>query len=424
MNTVYVNTPEISVDAMNRMSKRLVGHGERVAYMLMQILESDPNFDEEALCRLVWTILFHDIGLFHEIDGKTLEDRENDTRFSHAEYGYLFLKYFSPFPEFIDVVRFHHAEWEEIDRAELSPELKKVIRYIRLVDAADLYGIERHEKDLSICFAHAINERCDQQTVEKCLAMVSHMKNHELPSLEDIHEILLAKLRQMHTTEQEEEGMLRTLINAIDFRSHYTAIHCSIMVKVSDRLGDLAQLNAEERQKLHIGAMLHDLGKISIPLTILESSGKLQGEDWEIMKSHVSITEEILKERVDDDILQIAIRHHETLDGNGYPKQLNADHLTQSQRMVAVADIISALSEERSYKKAFPPEKILEILDSMQQSGKICGEVLGIVKQHPDEIFQTARRANQEAVSVYNHIMEDYRRTIGVLPSYQNTNQS
>ena len=81
--------------------------------------------------------------------------------------------------------------------------------------------------------------------------------------------------------------------------------------------------------------MMHDLGKISIPFRILESSGKLEGEDWEIMKSHVGITEELLFGRIDEEILQTAVRHHETIDGKGYPKQIDGNSLTKSQRIAA-----------------------------------------------------------------------------------------
>ena len=369
------------------------------------------------MCKLVWTTLFHDIGLFHKIEGQELDVAENDGGYSHAEYGYLFLRQFSPFPEYAKLVRYHHADWEQIEEAQdLSEPFKRVVRYLKLIDSADLYGIDHPEQNAKECLEEVVcrNENPYAKTVGK--EILRKFIEAPLPDFQEMHECLIQRLNGIPVTDEEREAMLRTLINAIDFRSHYTAIHCSIMVKVSDTIGGLAGLNPEEQEKLHIGAMLHDLGKISIPFRILESSGKLEGEDWEVIKSHVSITEELLLGRIDEEILQTAVRHHETIDGKGYPKQIDGNSLTKSQRIAAVADIISALSEERSYKKAFPPEKILEILQSMKDNGKICGDILELVKAHQGVIFRTAKEANQEAVGVYDTMIQEYRKTCGNFP--------
>lgn len=127
------------------------------------------------------------------------------------------------------------------------------------------------------------------------------------------------------------------------------------------------------------------------------------------MKSHVTITEEILKNRVNKDILEIAIRHHETLDGTGYPKQLTGKFITKTRRITTIADIISALSEERSYKQPFSNEKILSILKEMDKNNKICSDILNTVEQNYDVIIQTAKSANREAVEIYDKIMHDYK---------------
>ncbi len=86
----------------------------------------------------------------------------------------------------------------------------------------------------------------------------------------------------------------------------------------------------------------------------MESPDKLDAEDWEIMQSHASITEKILKGRVTDEVLKIASRHHERVDGTGYPYGISDNDLTLAERIVAVVDdVVGALLQERSYKKAF-----------------------------------------------------------------------
>ena len=126
------------------------------------------------------------------------------------------------------------------------------------------------------------------------------------------------------------------------------------------------------------------------------------------MKSHVALTEEILKGRVPDDILHIAIRHHETLNGTGYPRGLGADSLDLPARIVAVADIVSALSEERSYKAAFPLDEVLQILWDMADSGRISSEVVRILDDNKEEIYQAARTKGQKTSEMYDKIYHEY----------------
>ena len=95
--------------------------------------------------------------------------------------------------------------------------------------------------------------------------------------------------------------------------------------------------------------MFHDLGKIGIPLEILENPGRLTLEDMAVMKTHVEKTAVILNGWVSEEIRDLALRHHEKLNGTGYPDGLSASQLTLPQRILAVADIFSALTGERSY---------------------------------------------------------------------------
>lgn len=383
MRRLCNNIPELIVDSLSKIDKDLMQHGERVAYAFMEKMKSNSDFSYKEVCRLTWTILFHDIGLFHN-KGK---DAENDASYSHSEYGYLFLKEFSPYPEYAVIVRYHHAPLYIIDRKkDISEELKPVVKLLIRLDEEDL-------KNQRICG----NEKEDGSDI-----------NIER---DEMHTRLMDRLSRVETSETEREAMLHTLISAIDFRSRYTAIHCAIVVKISDKIGQLIGLSAEDRKKLHVGMLLHDLGKIAIPLKILESTEKLKKEDWEIMKSHVTITEELLKGRVDEEVIQIAVRHHETMDGKGYPRKLTGDVLTAPQKIAAIADIISALSEERSYKKAFSMEKILTILKMMRDHGKISGPILEVVEQHQEKIFSIARIESQNAVRVYDNMMIEYNRS-------------
>ena len=107
-------------------------------------------------------------------------------------------------------------------------------------------------------------------------------------------------------------------------------------------------------------------------------------------------------------LLQIAIRHHETLNGTGYPYGISGDQLTLPQRIVAVGDIVSALSEKRSYKPAFPIQEVMQILNDMCRAGRICPYVLQVLSDHQEEVYHTVLQAGQDIEETFERIYMEY----------------
>lgn len=202
------------------------------------------------------------------------------------------------------------------------------------------------------------------------------------------------------------------LVYTIDFRSEHTVVHTLATVNFAQQLGRLKRLSGKDLRDLYYGALLHDLGKIAIPLSILESTGRLSDQEMKIMKAHVRITEMILEGIVDNDVLQIAVRHHEKLDGSGYHKGLTGDQLTLPQQIVAVADILSALYGKRSYKDAFPKEKIQSIIQGDADNGKISKSTVECLMSHYDQIIAEFEKEKENTIGLYLQIKEQYAEMI------------
>lgn len=399
------NLYEIIIRSLNHVNDLVVGHGERVAYGVMRLLEQDERFSEDEICQIVWTVLFHDIGNFSKTDTWNLVQLEADQDYSHAIYGFLFLKTFFPFSHYAPIVQYHHSTDAEIDAAPIDPLLKWVVKCLRIVDSTDLFFVNhgrQNPDEINAFFQNQSRKLFPEGAPLDCIEFA------EMQDTDVIHNHLLQRIKNQTLMDAEKEALLRTLVCSMDFRSHYTALHCSMMVRASDMLADCFGLEDRVKDEIHIGAMLHDLGKTAIPLEILESPGKLDGRVWEIMKSHVMITEEILKGYVSDEILQIAIRHHETLDGCGYPRGLGAADLTLPQRIVAVGDIVSALSEERSYKQAFPLHEVMDILKQMCRSGKICPKVVKMLEDNCDAIYHAVLEEGMLTAEAFEQIYAEY----------------
>ncbi len=405
------NLLHIIVDSLNCMDSRLTGHGERVAYGML--LLSSPEFTPEEQSRMLWTVLFHDIGSFRRMEIMDLLEMERHEEFSHARYGYFFLKHFWPYREFISMVRYHHSGCAEIENAGLDEKNQWAAKRLQVIDFVDLFRVghpSAGREDL-IAALEASALRCfDAEAVKEASALIRTVPAVPQEKLhERAHRALLEQFRKTKTSEQERMMLLEALVRSVDFRSRSTALHFATVAHISEQLARLCGLDARETQAVRLGAILHDLGKIAVPIEILEYPGRLSDEHREIMKSHVAITKELLQGRVDETVLQIAVRHHETLDGTGYPDGLNGDQLTLPQRIVAVGDIVSALSEKRSYKPVFPIEKVFEIVEDLCRQGKLCPVVVESLLAHREEIYFSAQQAGREIAEQYRQLTEEYR---------------
>lgn len=177
----------------------------------------------------------------------------------------------------------------------------------------------------------------------------------------------------------------------------------SLSLNIARRFG----LDERTQEDIYLGALLHDVGKIAIPMSILESPGKLSDDEMTIMRTHVAETEALIKDIVPDNICQIAVRHHEKLDGSGYPHGLKADQLSFPQRIVAVADIVSALSNRRSYKEPFPEEKTVAVLRGM--AGRLLDvPICQYVSDNYAAIMESTEPERAAVIAQYRSIMEEY----------------
>ena len=158
--------------------------------------------------------------------------------------------------------------------------------------------------------------------------------------------------------------MVTSLAGAIDAKDPYTKGHSTSVSRYAEALARAVNLPEAEVERIKIGALLHDVGKIGIPESVLKKPGKLDDEEWEIMKQHPTIGAEkvLAPNEALRDLIPIVKYHHERLDGKGYPEQLKGNEIPLAARIVSVADAYHALVSDRPYRKGMPIEKACAIL--------------------------------------------------------------
>ena len=179
----------------------------------------------------------------------------------------------------------------------------------------------------------------------------------------------LKSYRQSHT-HKTLEGSFLALGLALEARDLETAGHTERVVRYATALGETFGLNALQLEALRQGAYLHDLGKLAVPDAILLKPGKLDPEEWKIMKTHVERGFHLASKipGLTQGALNVIRHHHERWDGTGYPDGLKSDTIPLEARFFAVCDVYDALVSERPYKRAWTQAEALAQL--RMDSGK------------------------------------------------------
>lgn len=157
----------------------------------------------------------------------------------------------------------------------------------------------------------------------------------------------------------EEHDLVECITSALDARDPYTGNHSR---RVSDMACDLCHvlgMPEDITREIHIAGHLHDIGKIGIPDKVLLKPGRLNDEEWELMKQHPKIGADILAGAPKfARIAAIILHHHERFDGKGYPFGAKGEEIPLGSRIIAVCDSIDAMASSRAYRGALPLETV------------------------------------------------------------------
>jgi len=391
--------------ALNYVDPRLVNHGKRVAYLVAKMLEAQNKYDQKIRQSAYFLALVHDIGAYRTEEIDQLVRFETEKDYQHSVYGYLFVRELSPLKELSKIILYHHTRH---DRFPDEPShIRELSQMICLADRIDIFRDNfgtSPEKLLKMLNAES-GKRFDPYVIEQFLRAE---KQFGLLSRADSAPERCGFMDKVAVTEQEVEAYLHMLVSSIDFRSRYTVTHTVNTIFFSKLIAKKLGVGEKELSQIAFGALLHDIGKIGTPVEILENPAKLTPEEMAVMRRHVEITHEIIRDIIEPDVVRIATRHHEKLDGSGYPAGLKDRELTLAERIVAVADIASALRGTRSYKEAFSQEKIHAILGEMNSKGLLDSKAVAVVQDNLDRMVAEVDERSMPVIQVYDRIQAEY----------------
>ncbi|MDR1706232.1 MAG: HD domain-containing protein [Clostridiales bacterium] len=397
--SVYDFASSIS-DAVDLVSPDLNDHHKRVAY-ISYCIAKEMNLPDEEIKDIVLAAMLHDIGAFTTKDRLDLvRVKFNDSQINnHEEFGYKLLRHFRPFENAAGLIKHHHAYYNEnandipvggyvihlADRiAVLLDKSREVLEQVPEM----MEAVERHRAIFHPETVSALN----RLSKIECFWIEAWL----LPA----NSVLPQKLRFVKQTLSLEavKNLAKTISQMIDFRSRFTAAHSSGVAAVALELTRISEFSERECRLMEIAGYLHDIGKLAISDDILEKNGALDYTEFNAMRKHTYYTYTILN-RIQgfEQIAAWAAYHHERLDGNGYPFHVAGENFTKLARIMAVADIVTAITEDRPYRAGMDSGKAIGVLSGMADNGGIDKGVVEIVKKNFSRINDARIKAQREA---------------------------
>jgi len=398
------------VEAVDLVNFLLKNHHKRVA-IIANALCLEMKLDDDTRRRAVLAAALHDVGALYVKERDELIHLDIENPHPHAIRGSILLAEFNFFEEISNIVLHHHRSWKFGQGGTFmrkSVPLEAFIIHLAdrvdiLLDPSESYFLQK-EKIIT-----EINQRLGEVFEPHCVEAFNQLAEKEVFWLR-IESIKFEELlNQVFESKEDVEidytslDRIATLFsNIVDSRSPYTASHSKAVGEVAYELCKLCNIDDEACEKVRIAGLLHDLGKIAIPNEIVEKESKLSESEYQIMKSHAYFTYQILSNiKGLEEICNWASMHHEKKDGSGYPFHLKQGEISLEMEVLNIADVFTALSENRPYREGLTKENILEYLN--KELSHLDGSlVLETLKENMKDLNGKRFKIQQNAYSQYN----------------------
>jgi hypothetical protein len=407
----YIKSKDLFVvtrDVLRLIHPRPIDHGSRVAYMVYKMLQDEGQYEEFELADIVMVVTFHDIGAYKTERGKINDILRYESRDSmaHSIYGYLFLQYLSPVPDLAKIIMYHHRSHEQL--VDVDYEYKKIAEYVNIAEKMDIYSTTMGSQFDLFMFDKQAGTKISKEglehfyTCEAKYGMFEKLKSGEYQQeLDEIVDYMLF-------SNEDKDKFLEMLMYCLGFRSESVVVDTVTTVCICEEIANRMMLSDAEKELLHYAALIHDIGMLALPQEIIEASRKLEPDEVRLVRTHVEIAGQELSGKMENEVVSIALTHHEREDGSGYPLRLQGGQMNMPQKILQVADVVSALINKRSYRDALPKEKVVAILNEEVTKKRLKRQVVNVFLSSYDSIVQHVKEESAEILKMYQMLNLQY----------------
>lgn len=388
-------------ETMDLASPALRQHQLRTAYVCWRMGQA-AGLGPDRLMRLFTAAALHDIGALAPEEKVRLHEQETTQYESHCAWGEYLFNRVPRLAGAAPVIRHHHTPWPGLDGRIDVPDL---------LDAQILHLADRLERSIRRAGFILHQEEGLRKAMGALAGPVIHPDVVSLfmacsgPTgfwLDLVSPGLAAQmlregpLRSESMDFEELKGVSELFSIIIDFRSGFTATHSAGVIASAQAIGAAAGLAGLDLDEVLLAANLHDIGKLVIQNEILEKGGALTLAEKQIMRQHPYVTFHLLNQVEGlEQVARIAGYHHERPDGGGYPFGISGSGLDLPCRVMAVADVFTALAENRPYRSGLDRIQVGTTLQGCADRGWLDPDLAGLVIRNMGDVARVMA-ANQE----------------------------
>lgn len=399
-------------DALRLIDAKVVDHGTRVGYVLMEMLEIKGGYEKFEIADLLILAIMHDIGAYKTENITNGFEYDIKNCMPHSIYGYLFLKYLSPQEEASKILLYHHVGAKKMEQS--SYKYINLADYLAVAEIVDIFRMKYKDQFDHKLLEKYVGKRFSKDAydlmckAEKRKNIFGRLSSGDYKQdIEDLMEYVLF-------SDPEKEKYLKMLMYTTGLRSEYSVVDTVASICVSREIAIHMGIGELEQKEIYYGALLHDLGMLAIPLDILNAKRKLTEEEIGLIRTHVDRTEELLTGKLSDEIVKIACRHHERLDGSGYPKKLKGKQINSKQAILQVADTVVGMTNERAYRKPKTKEEVTEILLEEVTNGHFSDYVVDTFIDNYDKIMEKVKVRSEASLVMHKKLAAQYSKVLSL----------
>lgn len=401
--------------AIDIINPKIANHHLRVAIIANEIAKA-YGLTRQEINDIFLASAIHDIGFFSEKEKIDALEFEIKNPYLHAERGYLLIKDYNLFSDVSKkILRYHHVPWAGGEGCWLNGEAIPVgAHIIHIADRIEVLIDKQQEvlnqgKGIVDTIKSQSNKKFMPELVE-AFESVAAKEYFWFDAASPEVEQIISDRDVLSDNELDMDELMNTaklFSHIIDYRSPFTAVHSAGVSAVATLLAQMIGFSEMECRMMSVAGYLHDIGKLAVPLEILEKPAKLSVEEFNIMKSHVYHSFRILESVKGFDIINTwASFHHERMDGSGYPFHIKGNELPIGSRIMAVADVFTAITEDRPYRKGMSGESALKVIEDMAKNGALDQSIVGIANTYFKHINDVRMDAQLKATEEYGGIKQ------------------
>lgn len=392
-------------------NQKIMEHGVQVGYIISKMLESTALFEEFEVAELSFITFLQNIGGYRIPEFERMLRYGEKDYLPHSMYGYLFMKNLFPVPGYGKVLLYHHMDYDRMENIDY--EFKFLSDLIHIADDAYCLWKEQNEAfdytSLAVYKDKKYSERAYnllEFAVQSCQVFEKLENGEYKDELDQLMDFVMFR-------DDEKEQYLKMLMYCTGFCNASLVSDTILCTCICDELAKKMGMSVVERQELYLGAMLHDIGMLMVPKQLMDKQRELSEEEEELLRSHVERAEEVLAFRfLDQRIVDIAVRHHERLDGSGYPEGLKGSHMNEQDKILQVADAACGPYVKGLHQKPKNKEETIRILQREVDKGRLDGKIVHLLTATYDEIMERVKKESAEIFHVYQRIEKQYHAAL------------